>query len=223
MADGDVARLALSLSASAAPAEQRERLFAEISRAVRARLGRLRPGSLCLLARAFASARVHDLVVLDGIAQRARGQLLGRFSTADLAHLVWAIATVRADAQSGGAGFPAGAELLSEAFEALGARVAESGGSALHVLSQREAAQLVWAFGREEMLRPGELATGLLAAVIMPPAERSATRAVAAPARQYSLLRIDARQVAASAANDGGGALSSHDQGGRLGTRPTIC
>ncbi|KAJ1636729.1 hypothetical protein T492DRAFT_364141 [Pavlovales sp. CCMP2436] len=174
--DVEIAQMAASLAAVDAPAEQRAQLFAELAREARPRLRRFRPQALSLLARAFASARVHDELLLNAIAEAARGQLGRRFASVDLAQLVWAVATVRADARCA-CGFPHSDELLHEAHTALAARVAGSP-RALDSLGQREAAQLVWAFGAEGLLAEGALTSCLLAAVMTPAAERggSATR-----------------------------------------------
>lgn len=201
LSDVDAAKLALSLCAPSPRHDgSRAQLFAEIARGVRPRLGRFRPAALSLLARAFASARAHDgesAGLLAAIAREARGQLRGRYAPSDLVHLAWAAATARADGRCAG-GFPEGAELLAEAHEALSARLALRE-SALDGLSQREAAQLVWAFGNEGLLQPGELASRLLGAVVLTAAERSAPAAQPQPARQLALLCIGPRREAAGA------------------------
>lgn len=142
---------------------------------------------------------MHDERLLGAIALSARGQLGLRFGLADLAHLAWAVATVGADPRAPH-GFPHGDELLAELARVLGARVALAP-DALSALSQREAAQLVWALAIDGQLAPAELASALFAAVVTTPVERDAVARGAAPAREHALVRIEVRR--------GRGALAS--------------
>jgi hypothetical protein len=131
---------------------------------------------------------MHHEQLLSEIGRAARGQLRARFTAADISNLAWAVATVRADGRCA-SGFPDGEALLGEALAALEVRLTASS-SDLDRLSQRDAAQLVWAFGVERMLRPSRLTTRLLGAVIA-----SADDDPAAPPQQVALLRIDVRRV----------------------------
>jgi hypothetical protein len=195
LSDLALAKLAAALAAPAgAPptAAERAALFAEISAAARARrLGGMRPVALALLARSLVAARVDERALLAELGGAARGNLSRRFSNPALANLAWAIATARSN--GGDNAFPHGRELLVELVAALDGRLAASP-RALDKLGARDAAQLVWALGAEELLPAGELQATLLGAVLESPAEAGAAPADAR--RACGLFRLDVSRAA---------------------------
>jgi hypothetical protein len=180
LSDLALAKLAAALAAPAgAPptAAERAALFAEISAAARARrLGGMRPVALALLARSLVAARVDERALLAELGGAARGNLSRRFSNPALANA-----------------FPHGRELLVELVAALDGRLAASP-RALDKLGARDAAQLVWALGAEELLPAGELQATLLGAVLESPAEAGAAPADAR--RACGLFRLDVSRAA---------------------------